>query len=547
MVTTRRNSDDDVPNFEAMITAAVANALPNLTAALRTQITNDIRNGAGPSGGGGGDAIPQGIHVWIERFTKLKPLAFRSAATPAEAEDWITHMEKLFQVLGCPDNFKTRLAAFKLEGDALSWWKAHLRTQVGGDAFADTCTWVAFREIFYNRYFPASEQQRYEREYGSICQLDRENSGEYMERFTRLASFVGATAGDAQRQARHFKWGLKKWVLDRIVNTDYTNVAQVAAAARNIELLHESGNSNKRDRDGNRIQNRGQGQQENKGRYDQGQHEYRGRQDQSVEHRGRQDRGYDSKRQDFRGQDQRFTGRNGNDRQGQGNYNQRQHRGQSTRDFNQGHASGSAGQRRSTETLPPPPLCTTCGKPHPGVCYKATGGCFTCGSTQHKVKDCPQGKQKQSMPADFARLPPTTGRVYATTRDQAAKTSGTITGILYIDDRTVFVLFDTGATHSIISTTFAKKLNMTPTPLIERVIISTPMKNHMLIDHEYVNCPLRFDDRIRPANLRPANFNSIHMPRALMRFLARIVGFLNELPLTIGYAKTVIFRSRSPT
>ncbi|GJZ12063.1 hypothetical protein Tco_0546822 [Tanacetum coccineum] len=48
MVTTRRNSDDDVPNFEAMKTAAVANALPNLTAALRTQITNDIRNGAEP-------------------------------------------------------------------------------------------------------------------------------------------------------------------------------------------------------------------------------------------------------------------------------------------------------------------------------------------------------------------------------------------------------------------------------------------------------------------------------------------------------------------
>ncbi|GJT77401.1 putative nucleotidyltransferase, ribonuclease H [Tanacetum coccineum] len=33
---------------------------------------------------------------------------------------------------------------------------------------------------------------------------------------------------------------------------------------------------------------------------------------------------------------------------------------------------------------------------------------------------------------------------------------------------------------------------MTPTPLIERVIISTPMKNHMLIDHEYVNLPYTF-------------------------------------------------------
>nr|GFC87571.1 zinc finger, CCHC-type, retrotransposon Gag domain protein [Tanacetum cinerariifolium] len=80
-------------------------------------------------------------------------------------------------------------------------------------------------------------------------------------------------------------------------------------------------------------------------------------------------------------------------------------------------------KRRSTETLPPPPLYTTCGKPHPSVCYKATGGCFTCGSTQHKVKDCPHGKQKQSMSMDLARLPPTTGRVYATTRGQAAKTS----------------------------------------------------------------------------------------------------------------------------
>ncbi|GJR16882.1 putative reverse transcriptase domain-containing protein [Tanacetum coccineum] len=117
---------------------------------------------------------------------------------------------------------------------------------------------------------------------------------------------------------------------------------------------------------------------------------------------------------------------------------------------------------------------------------------------------------------------------------EAAKTSGTITGTLYIDDRTVFVLFDTGATHSIISTTFAKKLNMTPTPLIERVIISTPMKNHMLIDHEYVNCPLRFDDRIRPANLLP-----IHM---LDFDVILGMDWLASHRATIDcYARTVIF------
>nr|GFC55117.1 putative reverse transcriptase domain-containing protein [Tanacetum cinerariifolium] len=48
MVTTRNNPNDNVTNFEGMINAAMANALPNLTAALRTQITNDIKNGAEP-------------------------------------------------------------------------------------------------------------------------------------------------------------------------------------------------------------------------------------------------------------------------------------------------------------------------------------------------------------------------------------------------------------------------------------------------------------------------------------------------------------------
>ncbi|GJU03780.1 putative reverse transcriptase domain-containing protein [Tanacetum coccineum] len=116
---------------------------------------------------------------------------------------------------------------------------------------------------------------------------------------------------------------------------------------------------------------------------------------------------------------------------------------------------------------------------HPGVCYKATGGCFTCGSTQHKVKDCPQGKRSRCCQRFL-------------------------------------------------------KLNMTPTPLIERVIISTPMKNHMLIDHEYVNCPIRFDDRIRPANLLP-----IHM---LDFDVILGMDWLASHRATIDcYARTVIF------
>ncbi|GKA59061.1 hypothetical protein Tco_0758374 [Tanacetum coccineum] len=88
--------------------------------------------------------------------------------------------ETLFQVLGMYRQFQDYSCCVnKLECDALSWWKAHLSTQ-------------------------DLKQARYEREYGSICHWIEEIFGEYMERFTRLASFVGATtAGPTGEHIEH--------------------------------------------------------------------------------------------------------------------------------------------------------------------------------------------------------------------------------------------------------------------------------------------------------------------------------------------------------
>nr|GFC02370.1 zinc finger, CCHC-type, retrotransposon Gag domain protein [Tanacetum cinerariifolium] len=61
---------------------------------------------------------------WLERFNKKKPRSFEKATAPLDAENWISHMEKIFDVMGCEDAFKTRLAVYKFEGNALAWWKA---------------------------------------------------------------------------------------------------------------------------------------------------------------------------------------------------------------------------------------------------------------------------------------------------------------------------------------------------------------------------------------------------------------------------------------
>ncbi|GJU60864.1 integrase, catalytic region, zinc finger, CCHC-type containing protein [Tanacetum coccineum] len=226
MVNTRQSTPEfSGPAFDEAVQRAVNALLPCLT----TQITNELRqNGDGSSG-----VQPPTIHTWLERFGKQKPRSFSSATTLVDAENWIAHIEKLFEVLGCADEFKARLASYKLEGDALSWWKA---------------------------YFLRSEQQKYEREYHTILQRDGEPSGEFMKRFLRLAGFLGKKAGTQEEQAKNFKWALCDWILDRIVNTEFTDVAQVPNAARNIEILRErSGQNNKRNRDGDRIRPMTQG------------------------------------------------------------------------------------------------------------------------------------------------------------------------------------------------------------------------------------------------------------------------------------------------
>ncbi|GJZ76162.1 zinc finger, CCHC-type, retrotransposon gag domain protein [Tanacetum coccineum] len=261
----RVNNEAD-PAFTAAVAQAVADLLPTLT----TRITDEIRQNENNENnanrrnarrvntrglGIDGDVQPTDIHVWFERFQKQKPQTFSSASTPVEAENRIAHIEKIFEVLGCDDQFKARLATYKLEGDAHSWWRAYKQAK-GGDAYVATLSWNDLRDIFFLQYFPYSEKEKCEREYKSIRQLPEETSTNFMKRFLRLAGFLGAKAGTQEEQAKHFKWGLNDFVLDRILNTEFTDVAQVANAARNIEIFRDrpkNEGDNKRDRDDHRI------------------------------------------------------------------------------------------------------------------------------------------------------------------------------------------------------------------------------------------------------------------------------------------------------
>ncbi|GKC19392.1 zinc finger, CCHC-type, retrotransposon gag domain protein [Tanacetum coccineum] len=339
----RVNNEAD-PAFTNAITQAVVDLLPTLTARITDEIRQNENNGNNGNrrnsrrGNPGGavndrDAQPTNIHVWLERFWKEKPQTFSSASTPVEAENWIAHIEKIFEVLGCDDQFKAWLATYKFEGDAHSCWRAYKQAK-GGDAYVATLSWNDFRNIFFLQYFPYSKKER-------------------------------------------------------ILNTEFTDVAQVANAARNIEIFRDrpkNEGDNKRDRNGHRIRPSETPSQGSNVRADD-----RRDSDRYGNHsrHGNRDRyGTDRWRDDRQGSDRHG---NGSDRQENGSQKAWRNQDQQVRGQHYSRSYGSSSQSGYSDYNSCPP-CNLYGKFHPGkACHRATGACFECGEVGHLAKDCKKG------------------------------------------------------------------------------------------------------------------------------------------------------------
>ncbi|GJU28034.1 putative reverse transcriptase domain-containing protein [Tanacetum coccineum] len=215
----------------------------------------------------------------------------------------------------------------------------------------------------------------------------------------------------------------------------------------------------------------------------------------------------DTQQNNYRSHDQK-NDRQGSDRQGGGGNYRNNNNNNYSRDNNRNSGAGRDQRNRGSQQSRVPsegythPVCNTCGRRHPGECRRAAGTCFKCGQAGHLQRDCKKNTGASSS-GHADKKPDASGRVFALTQDQAANTSGTITGALFIFGRAVFVLFDTGATHSVISTKFASCFTMTPILLDHVLCISTPMKDSARITHVYRDLPLQFDDKIRSVNALP--------------------------------------------
>ena len=163
-------------------------------------------------------------------------------------------------------------------------------------------------------------------------------------------------------------------------------------------------------------------------------------------------------------------------------------------------------QRVDTKALP---KCSRCGRPHVDKdCRWNTGVCFSYGQRGHRIAECPQWKEVQTTPRPTtgqnqgaSQKPKIQGRVYALTQQDANTSNAVVTGIILVSTTYTYALFDPSATHSFISSNFAKKHNFKFEPMEFELCVDTPVGGVIVTDRVCKSCVVKIADRELLANL----------------------------------------------
>ncbi|XP_075515847.1 uncharacterized protein LOC142550653 [Primulina tabacum] len=133
-------------------------------------------------------------------------------------------------------------------------------------------------------------------------------------------------------------------------------------------------------------------------------------------------------------------------------------------------------------------------------CWRKNGKCLVCGSDQHRIQECPQ--KSRPLPAPTAQKRKIPARVFALTgNEDDIDPTAIVEGTILLLSKTGKVLFDPGATHSLVSSTFVHHLETPSVKLPYILEVCSPMGDKLLSEVLYKDCPLEIYGETYMANL----------------------------------------------
>ncbi|MQL98164.1 hypothetical protein Taro_030858 [Colocasia esculenta] len=118
-------------------------------------------------------------------------------------------------------------------------------------------------------------------------------------------------------------------------------------------------------------------------------------------------------------------------------------------------------------------------------CWKKLGACLKCGGRDHRILDCPMLKHQ---PGRAQNVPRRQGCLNAVIEADLPEEGGMVEGTISIHSQPAFVLIDTGAAYSFISTTFVATLPVKPVPMKSKITVASPLGFESELTHYLPKC-----------------------------------------------------------
>ncbi|XP_022849073.1 uncharacterized protein LOC111371365 [Olea europaea var. sylvestris] len=141
----------------------------------------------------------------------------------------MVRIERIFDVMDCPDDRKLRLATFLLEGSAYDW----LRSVQSKYVDPSVITWGKFKDDFNEHFYPHSYKTDKQNEFWRLVQTS--TVVEYQKKFLELSKYAAALVADEVDKCRKFEYGLREEIRSVVTASGYENLSKLVEAALRVE------------------------------------------------------------------------------------------------------------------------------------------------------------------------------------------------------------------------------------------------------------------------------------------------------------------------
>nr|CAH66048.1 OSIGBa0131F24.2 [Oryza sativa] len=182
------------------------------------------RTGSGSGSGSG--AVNNGGDPTLAQILAQQTQLINLTTNPVEAGDWLHAVEKKLDLIQCTEQEKVSFASHQLHGPAAEWWD-HFRQ---GRAEGEPITWQEFMAAFKKTHIPTGVVALKKREFRALNQGSRSVT-EYLHDFNRLARYAPEDVRTDEERQEKFLEGLNDELSYALMSTDFRDFQQLVDKA----------------------------------------------------------------------------------------------------------------------------------------------------------------------------------------------------------------------------------------------------------------------------------------------------------------------------